>query len=104
MSEFTPTTAKEAKEYLAKYPDDAKITIIVWGEDDVRMMNRDSDFNSEGDEEFTGTPLTDTQVTKALHDMNYYHDAEQGINWDVIEHYVEQAKTANQSNLNNRVC
>jgi hypothetical protein len=92
MSQYNPTTAKELREYLADYPDDAKITAVIWGEDDIRMMNQDDDFNGELDDDFNGELLTDEQVTKVLHDISYYHDAEQGINWDTIRYHVEEVK------------
>lgn len=90
---YTPSTAGELIKYLQQnYNPETKLTASFWGEDDIRCMNKDDNYNNELDEDFTGMPLTDEQVTKVLKSLHHNHDAEIGINWDKIEAELEWIK------------
>ena len=85
-------TAKELKAHLNGFNDDVKIIALIWGEDDVRSMNKDNDGNGEGDDDFNGTPLTDKQVDDVLTMMERNHDCNHGVSWETIECYVDDVK------------
>jgi hypothetical protein len=52
---------------------------IVWGIDDVRSIAED---------------LTDDQCREVLQMAKNNHDANVGINWEVLEQYVEEVKNS----------
>lgn len=62
-------------ERLGTYDTNTQIAII-WGIDDVQAIN---------------SKLTDEEAMNILRDVQNHHDASIGINWDVLQEYVNQA-------------
>lgn len=50
-----------------------------WSTDDVLAVAENMDIK-----------LSDEVAREILHEVDHYHDANQGINWSVIECYVER--------------
>lgn len=44
---------------------------------------------NELDEGFEGKPFTDDEITELMRVTSHNHDAEQGINWDVIGYQID---------------
>lgn len=86
------TTAEQCVAYMLQKPADEKMIALLWGEYDVRSVNIDENGVSEVDDEFTGTPLTDEQVSDVLGLMEKNHDCNYGISWDTISEYVYMVK------------
>jgi hypothetical protein len=89
---FNPITAKEVINHLKGYQPDAKIIALIWGESDVRGLNKDEDGNGELDEDFHGTPLTDDEVNRVLANLTHNHDACYGVSWDTISDTISMIK------------
>jgi len=66
-------TVEEAIKHLQGYDPKQEIAITIWGPDDVFEQARSM-----------GVALTDEQVSSVLYYLNDKHDANCGINWDVI--------------------
>ena len=72
-------TVTQAIEYLRTYYDpDDEVCMILWSTEDVRR------------EQDPDNPLTDDEVSDILEDMALNHDATIGVNWDVIQTYVQE--------------
>ena len=52
---------------------------IVWSTDDVLAKSNDM-----------GIPLTEAEAETILDDLERHHDAQIGVNWDVIASYIYQ--------------
>lgn len=50
-----------------------------------------------------GIELTDQEADEILDQMERFHDAELGINWGVIEIYIEQHQEEKKSLLNKQL-
>lgn len=50
-----------------------------------------------------GIELTDQEADEILDQMERFHDAELGINWGVIEIYIEQHQEEKKSSLNKQL-
>jgi hypothetical protein len=46
----------------------------------------------EGIDNDEAEEITDEEAREVLRLMNKYHDSEIGINWDVIEHWIDHVK------------
>ena len=79
-----PTTVGEIIQKLKGYDPNIKMIGAFWQEDDFRQCHMDDNGNSELDEDFEGKPFTDAEITELMRITSHSHDAEQGINWDVI--------------------
>lgn len=62
-------TAKELIEKLENYPEDEPLLMVVWHKEDVGEVRPD---------------LTDYQCVQVLRRIKECHDANIGVNWDVI--------------------
>jgi len=61
-----------------------KTIAIKWSTDDIL-------FTAEN----MGIKLTEQEADSILEKIEYYHDAELGINWKVIEIYIQDFKQLN---------
>ncbi|EBV0135957.1 hypothetical protein DNI05_08585 [Salmonella enterica subsp. enterica serovar Newport] len=62
-------TAKEIIEKLDNYPEDEPLLMVMWQKEDVAQVRPD---------------LTDEQCIKVMRKIKDCHDANVGVNWDVI--------------------
>ncbi|HBC0308487.1 TPA: hypothetical protein I8P22_002405 [Salmonella enterica subsp. enterica serovar Napoli] len=62
-------TAKEIIEKLDNYPEDEPLLVVMWQKEDVAQVRPD---------------LTDEQCIKVMRKIKDCHDANVGVNWDVI--------------------
>ena len=46
----------------------------------------------EGSDSDEAEEITDEEAREVLRLMNKYHDSEVGINWDVIDHWIDHIK------------
>ena len=67
-----------------------KTISIKWSTDDVLGVAENMDIE-----------LTEKEADGILEKLEYYHDAELGINWLVIESYIEQYIDEKQELKNN---
>jgi len=67
-----------------------KTITIKWSTDDVLGVAENMDIE-----------LTEQEADKILENLEYYHDAELGINWLVIESYIQQYIDEKQELKNN---
>ena len=68
------STVREAIERLQRYDLDAHVAMPLWTAVDVLGLAQDRGIN-----------LTDQQADEILDYIERHHDAEIGINWDVID-------------------
>ena len=95
---YTPTTVQELIDYLKRYDPNTKMIGSFWQEDDFRCTHTDDNGNTELDEDFEGKPFTDAEITELMRITSHNHDAEQGINWDVIRCQVDMFERDEASN------
>jgi hypothetical protein len=57
---------------------------IKWSTEDILYTAENMEIN-----------LTEEEADKILEKLEYYHDAELGINWKVIEIYIQDFKKLN---------
>ncbi|EAA1242937.1 DUF1380 family protein [Enterobacter hormaechei] len=67
-------TAKEITEKLENYPEDEPLLMVMWHKEDVSQVRPD---------------LTDEQCVQVMRKIKDCHDANVGVNWDVISDTAE---------------
>ena len=82
---------KQAVECMQKSWED-KIA-IVWCVEDVKTMTTTAE-----DMDTSDSWMTDEEAMTILRYMRRKHDAEIGINWTVIQHYVDELKYEKERN------
>jgi hypothetical protein len=70
---------KDIIERLQTRDPEEEIAVSIWSADDVKNT-------SEND---TNIILTDEQATAIIKEVDHYHDACVGINWDVIQCHID---------------
>lgn len=58
---------------------------IIWYIDDI--IDRDNDLCDEGEDR-----ITEDQARKVLEMMERHHDANEGITWNVVDHWIDRVK------------
>ena len=74
---------------------------VVWCVEDVKSMatvDPDRPTSLPADADDTDSWMTDEEAMTILRYMRRKHDAEIGINWTVIQHYVDELKYEKESN------
>jgi len=75
------------QEELKKLMEEDKNTIrLVWSIDDIKGIDAER-------EDQTIEPLTDEECRKVLQEVERHHDAEVGVNWEVLEYWVDEVRT-----------
>jgi len=67
-----------------------KTIVIKWSTYDVQFVAENMEIE-----------LTEQEADQILEKLEYYHDAELGINWGVIENYIQQHIDEKQELKNN---
>ncbi|EFH5783321.1 TPA: hypothetical protein ACWQUH_004818 [Escherichia coli] len=62
-------TAKEIIEKLKNYPEDEPLLIVMWHKEDIAEVRTD---------------LTDEQCVQVMQKIRQCHNADVGVNWEVI--------------------
>ena len=73
--------AINTKKYLY-LEDDQNTLTIKWGIEDIKLHLEDQEREFD-------PPLTDEDYRQILNKMKGYHDCNVGINWEVIDVYVD---------------
>ena len=86
---------KQATECMQKWFEDEGKVAFVWCVEDVKSMataDPDRPTSLPADADDTDSWMTDEEAMTILRYMQNKHDAEIGINWTVIQHYVDELK------------
>jgi len=70
---------KDMIKKLKRYDQEREILDCIWLEDDVFVKAEDMEIE-----------LTRNQMKNIISNMENKHDAEVGVNWDVIEYWIDQ--------------
>lgn len=69
-------TGKQVGEHITERYKDAPVLAIAWTVDDIKWYERD---------ELKIHPLTDDDCLEIMRSIDMNHDANLGVNWDVIK-------------------
>jgi hypothetical protein len=73
---------KEIVDWLKTYNQEEHIAVAVWSVDDVLVRARERDIK-----------ISRAQAEKIIERIHTGHDASIGINWDVIDAYLDEVKS-----------
>ena len=77
------STVRELKEHLESFKDDDVIAFDIWQVEDVEGLCLE-----------LGIDLSLEQMQDVIWCMDSNKDANDGLNWDLMEHYIQEVRDA----------